>query len=55
MIVAVMVLVNTDVMDANNNEISMVEPRTKFGAVVVAVARMFVPNNSEAVLINTAQ
>ena len=31
------------------------DPRTKFGAVVVTVALMLVPNCSEAVVMNTAQ
>ena len=31
------------------------EPRTKFGTVVVAVARRLVPNCSEPIVTNTAQ
>ncbi len=31
------------------------EPRTKFGTVVVAVARMFVPNCSDAIVTKIAQ
>ena len=46
---------HTEIIVSNNNEIKIVEPLTKLGAVVVAVALMFVPNNSEAVLIKTAQ
>jgi hypothetical protein len=34
---------------------SVTEPLTKFGAVVVTVALILVPNNSEALLIKTAQ
>ena len=40
---------------ASKTEIKIVEDLTKFGTVVVAVERMLVPNNSAAVLINTAQ
>ena len=62
MIIAPVILVasnlstsKTEITKFNNKEIKMVEALTKFGAVVVAVARIFVPNNSAAVLINTAQ
>ena len=44
-----------EMIESNNKEIKIVEPLTKFGAVVVAVALILVPNNSEAVLIKTAQ
>ena len=39
----------------NMAETATSEPRTKFGAVVVAVARMFVPNCSEAMVTKMAQ
>jgi hypothetical protein len=35
--------------------INVTDPRTKFGAVVVTVERILVPNNSDAPLMKTAQ
>ena len=46
---------HTETIRFNNKEIKIVEPLTKLGAVVVAVALILVPNSSDAVLINTAQ
>jgi len=39
----------------NSADTATSEPRTKFGTVVVAVARMFVPNCSEAIVTKIAQ
>jgi hypothetical protein len=41
--------------DLNDSTIGTVAPRTKLGTVVVTVARMLVPNVSDAMVTNSAQ
>lgn len=44
-----------DSIALNESVMGTTAPRTKFGTVVVTVARIFVPNDSEAIVTNNAQ